>query len=139
MMVPAPGLFSITTLWPSRSDIEPPTRRAMMSVEPPGANGTSQRSGRLGNDWAREPRALAFDDAQYPDLKGQWNRMPAGNPRFDPGKPRGLEQQAPLTPEFQARYEASLKDQAEGGQGDHIGYTCMAWGMPAMMNLYDVM
>jgi hypothetical protein len=83
--------------------------------------------------------ALAFDDAQYPDLKGQWNRMPAGNPRFDPGKPRGLEQQAPLTPEFQARYEASLKDQAEGGQGDHIGYTCMAWGMPAMMNLYDVM
>src|SRR4051812_24221199 len=36
--------------------------------------------------------AQAFNDAQYPDLKGQWNRMPPGNPRFDPTKPRGLEQ-----------------------------------------------
>lgn len=83
--------------------------------------------------------AQAFDDAQYPDLKGQWQRIPPGNPRFDPTKQRGLEQRAPLTPEYQARYEASLADQAAGGQGDHIGYTCMAWGMPAMMNLYDVM
>ena len=77
----------------------------------------------------------AFDDALYPDLKGQWNRIPSGNPRFDPTKPRGLEQQAPLTPEFQAAYEASLADQAAGGQGNHFGYTCAAWGMPAMMNL----
>jgi hypothetical protein len=83
--------------------------------------------------------AQAFDDAQYPDLKGQWNRLPPGNPRFDPTKPRGLEQLAPLTPEFQRLYEASLADQAAGGQGNHAGYTCMAWGMPAMMNLYDVM
>jgi hypothetical protein len=83
--------------------------------------------------------AQAFDDAQYPDLKGQWNRMPPGNPRFDPTKPRGLEQLAPLTSEFQRLYEASLADQATGGQGNHAGYTCMAWGMPAMMNLYDVM
>ncbi|MEA2987923.1 MAG: hypothetical protein QOG83_634 [Alphaproteobacteria bacterium] len=83
--------------------------------------------------------AQAFDDAQYPDLRGAWNRTPPGNPRFDPTKPRGLEQQAPLTPEFQARYEASLADQNIGGQGDALGYTCMAWGMPAMMNLYDAM
>jgi hypothetical protein len=32
-----------------------------------------------------------------------------------------------------------LADQAAGGQGSHLGYTCMAWGMPAMMNLYDAM
>ena len=81
----------------------------------------------------------AFDDAAYPDLKGAWHRIPSGNPRFDPTKQRGLEQQAPLTPEFQAAYEASLADQAAGGQGSHLGYTCMAWGMPAMMNLYDAM
>src|SRR4051794_77597 len=83
--------------------------------------------------------AEAFDDAKYPDLKGAWLRTPGGNPRFDSSKPRGLEQQAPLTPEFQRLYEASLADQAAGGQGNHAGYTCMAWGMPAMMNLYDVM
>jgi hypothetical protein len=57
-------------------------------------------------------------------------------PRFDTSKPRGLPQQAPLTPEFQARYEASLADQAAGGQGDHTVYKCLAWGMPAMMNGY---
>ena len=30
--------------------------------------------------------ALAFDDAQYPDLKGQWARVPVpgGQPAFDP-------------------------------------------------------
>jgi hypothetical protein len=83
--------------------------------------------------------AQGFEDAQFPDWKGAWHRIPGGNPRFDPTKQRGLEQQAPLTPEFQARYEASLADQAAGGQGDHAGYTCAAWGMPAMMNLYDVM
>ena len=68
--------------------------------------------------------APAFDDAQYPDWKGAWNRTPSGNPRFDTSKPRGLEQQPPLKPEFQARYEKSLADQAAGGQGDHVGYTC---------------
>src|SRR3954468_6092567 len=83
--------------------------------------------------------AEAFDDAKYPDLKGAWLRTPGGNPRFDSSKPRGLEQQAPLTPEYQALFEASLADQATGGQGNHAGYTCMAWGMPAMMNLYEAM
>jgi hypothetical protein len=83
--------------------------------------------------------AQAFDDAKYPDLSGQWNRASSAMPRFDPSKPRGLAQKAPLTPEFQVLYEASLADQAVGGQGNHAGYTCLAWGMPAMMNLYDAM
>jgi hypothetical protein len=83
--------------------------------------------------------AQAFDDAQYPDLKGAWHRGVAGMPRFDQSKPRGLQQKPPLTPEFQALFEASLADQALGGQGNHLGYTCLAWGMPAMMNAYDVM
>jgi hypothetical protein len=83
--------------------------------------------------------AQEFDDAKYPDLKGAWNRALSAMPRFDSGKPRGLGQQAPLNPEYQALFEASLADQAAGGQGNHAGYTCMAWGMPAMMNLYDAM
>jgi hypothetical protein len=78
----------------------------------------------------------AFDDAKYPDLKGAWDRTVQGAPRFDPSKPRGLPQQAPLTPEYQKLYEASLADQEAGGQGSHTAYRCLAWGMPAMMNGY---
>jgi hypothetical protein len=80
--------------------------------------------------------AQAFDDAKYPDWGGAWLRTGGAAPRFDTSKPRGLPQQAPLTPEFQKLYEASLADQAAGGQGNHTVYRCLAWGMPAMMNGY---
>jgi hypothetical protein len=80
--------------------------------------------------------AQAFDDAKYPDWSGAWLRTEQAAPRFDPSKPRGLPQQAPLTAEFQKKYEASLADQAAGGQGDHTVYRCLPWGMPAMMNGY---
>src|SRR5215468_4161857 len=80
--------------------------------------------------------AQAFDDAKYPDWKGLWFRSVQGAPRFDTSKPRGLPQQAPLKPEFQKLYEASLADQAAGGQGNHTVFRCFPWGMPAMMNGY---
>jgi hypothetical protein len=80
--------------------------------------------------------AAAFDDAKYPNLKGAWHRTLAPMPRFDPSKPRGLAQQPPLTPEYRALFEASLADQAAGGQGTHTVYRCLPWGMPAMMNGY---
>jgi hypothetical protein len=80
--------------------------------------------------------AQAFDDAKYPDLGGAWMRTGGAAPRFDNSKPRGLPQMPPLTPEFQALFEASLADQAAGGQGNHTVYRCLAWGMPAMMNGY---
>ena len=82
--------------------------------------------------------AQAFDDAQYPDLQGAWNRI-GGQPRFDPSQPRGPAQNPPLTPEYRAIFEASQADMAAGGQGNHPVYTCLAWGMPAMMNLYEAM
>jgi hypothetical protein len=68
------------------------------------------------------PGAQAFDESKYPDLKGQWRRTNMGNPLriglpWDETKPVGLGQEAPLTPEYRAIYEANLKDQAEGGQG----------------------
>jgi hypothetical protein len=52
--------------------------------------------------------AQAFDDAEYPDLRGQWIRLsPPGQPGFDPSKPRGRGQEVPLTPEYQAVFEAN--------------------------------
>jgi hypothetical protein len=72
--------------------------------------------------------AQAFDEAKYPDLKGQWDRTQP--PRWLDGK------DAPLTPEYRAIYEANLKDQAEGGQGTDPTYTCVAPGMPRVMNAY---
>ena len=76
--------------------------------------------------------AQAFDDSKYPNFKGQWSRV---------GAPRWLEpgQKAPLTPEYQAYYEAILADQAEGGLGHWPSAFCIPQGMPAMMNLYDPM
>src|SRR5260221_10524281 len=51
--------------------------------------------------------AQAWDDARYPDLKGQWVRAEGarGVGRFDPTKPPGRLQDAPLTAEYQAIYE----------------------------------
>ena len=46
----------------------------------------------------------ANDAAKYPDWKGQWYRI--GNGNHDGNKPRGLGQQAPLTPEYQAILDA---------------------------------
>jgi hypothetical protein len=85
--------------------------------------------------------ARAFDDALYPDLAGQWllvNLRPGGQPSFDPTKPWGLGQEAPLTPEYQAILEASIADQASGGQGNwNSGARCFPPGMPATMNGYN--
>jgi hypothetical protein len=84
--------------------------------------------------------AQAFDDAKYPNLKGQWTRIsPPGQPAFDPSKPRGRGQQAPLTPEYQAIFEANLADLAAGGEGLWPGYTCRPPGMPPLMTAYQPM
>jgi hypothetical protein len=76
-----------------------------------------------------------FDLGKYPDWSGQWRRVPDGGPpRYDPSKPNGLGQQAPLKPEYQAMLVASLKDQAEGGQGLDVTFKCIPTGMPRMMS-----
>src|SRR5262245_9351375 len=86
----------------------------------------------------------AFDESKYPDLKGQWRRTNTGNPlriglAWDQSKPVGLGQEAPLTPEYQAIYEANLRDQAEGGQGTDPTFTCVSPGMPRVMIAYAPM
>jgi hypothetical protein len=83
--------------------------------------------------------AKAFDDALYPDFNGQWIRTAPGDPvRFDGSKP-ARRQQAPLTAEYQAIYDANLRDQDAGGQGVDPTYTCLARGMPRAMNVYSAM
>jgi hypothetical protein len=87
--------------------------------------------------------ALAFDDAKYPDLSGQWVAVRlgvGGQPAFDPTKPWGRGQQAPLTPEYQKVLDQSLADQAKGNQGNWLsGVSCLPTGMPTMMTLYRPM
>ena len=53
--------------------------------------------------------ARAHDETKYPDWSGQWLRT--GGIQWDTTKPIGRGQQAPLTPEYQAIFEASLADQ----------------------------
>jgi hypothetical protein len=82
--------------------------------------------------------ARAFDDSKYPDFKGQWTRFVVpgltGQPSFDQTKPWGFGQEAPLTSEYRAVLEASVADQAMGGQGNFVdGSRCLAYGMPMMM------
>jgi hypothetical protein len=90
--------------------------------------------------------AQALDEAKaakYPDWKGQWSRAPTGvagqpQPPFDPSKPWGLGEEAPLTPEYQAIFEANLEDQAAGDPGTN-GASCRSHGMPMMMNVLTPM
>ena len=82
--------------------------------------------------------ATAQEAPGYPDWSGQWQRAEGGRNRFDPGKPPGRAQEAPLTPEYQAIYEASLADQAAGGQGNNPTVRCIPRGMPGIMTLNQV-
>jgi hypothetical protein len=78
--------------------------------------------------------AHAYDDATYPDLRGAWARI--GGAQWDPSKPLGLPQQAPYSPEYQAIYEANLKEQATGMQNYNAQVRCFPGGMPRMMLAY---
>src|SRR5499427_6792499 len=77
--------------------------------------------------------AAALDETKYPDWSGQWVRPRGIATQWDQDKPAGLGQQAPLTPEYQARLVASIADQAAGGQGLDTRYKCLTNGMPRVM------
>jgi hypothetical protein len=77
--------------------------------------------------------ARAFDETKYPDWSGQWRR-PGMSLQWDTSKPMGRGQEAPLTPEYQAIFEAGLKSQAKGGQGNDPRYGCLPQGMPRVMS-----
>ena len=52
---------------------------------------------------------------------------------WDPSKPQGRGQQAPLTPEYRAIFDATLADKALGGLGGDPTAVCLPHGMPRMM------
>src|SRR5258706_14108740 len=88
--------------------------------------------------------AQAFDEAKYPDLKGEWRRVavPSGKylgVQYDPHKPAGPGQQSPLTREDQACFGANLADQALGGQAGDPTFKCLSPGMPRVMGPYGEM
>src|SRR6516225_1368724 len=80
--------------------------------------------------------AQAPAQLQLPDWSGQWIRTGSGS--FDPAKPPGRGQQAPLTPEYQKIFEASLAAQQAGGQGNDPMARCWPPGMPRMMINYGI-
>jgi hypothetical protein len=83
--------------------------------------------------------APAQENSKYPDWSGQWRRAGDGGvPRYDPTKPI-RKQEAPLKPEYQARLEASIRDQDLGGMGLDMAYTCRPPGMPRMMSGISLM
>jgi hypothetical protein len=74
------------------------------------------------------------DASKYPDWKGQWLRTGRGNGNaWDPTKPLGLGEQAPLIPEYQRMLEAAVADEKAGGQGIDPTYLCRPSGLPRSM------
>ena len=88
--------------------------------------------------WVTLAGARAADESKFPDLNGQWSRA---HPRsqWDPSKPRGLQQQPPLTTEYQAIFEANLQDLHAGNLGADPQVYCFPTGMPRMMIAYEPM
>src|SRR5215475_1931864 len=88
MLAPAPGLFSITTCWPQTSESRAPTLRAMMSVAPPGTNGTMRRTKRVGQAWAHALRMLkagvSTEAAERPSKQRRLIMGPSPWVLFDP-------------------------------------------------------
>src|SRR5260370_7864344 len=82
--------------------------------------------------------ARAHDESKYPDWSGQWIKVPDGGPpRYDPSKPDGRGQQAPLKEPYRRMHEASMADQPPGGQRLYISianYTPIA--IPLQIHIY---
>jgi hypothetical protein len=78
--------------------------------------------------------AQAQDLSKYQDFSGQWKK-PAGigNGPWDVTKPAGRGQQAPLTGDYQAIYDAKLAERASGGLGGDPTSQCVPHGLPRMM------
>ncbi len=79
--------------------------------------------------------ASAHDETKYPVKTGMYFRLGSG--AFDPSKPGGRGQAPPLTPEFNAVWEAAMADEINGGQQYNPQIHCLPSGMPRMMIGYE--
>jgi hypothetical protein len=78
--------------------------------------------------------ARAFDESKYPSWRGAWQQLGGSrNSSWDPSKPPGAAPQAPLTPEYQAIYEASLRREAADGLEADPTRRCIPAGFPRVM------
>jgi hypothetical protein len=78
--------------------------------------------------------AQAFDEARYPNWKGQWIEPGAGRTSaWDNRLPPGAGEQTLLTPDYQAVLAASIKAAANGGSPLDPTSRCIPAGMPRMM------
>jgi hypothetical protein len=79
--------------------------------------------------------ARADEAKKYPDWNTLWNR---GSPPgvWDPSKPKGLGQEAPLKPEYQKIHEENIAKEKAGINFD-IKDTCGPVGMPRLMTAYE--
>jgi hypothetical protein len=85
--------------------------------------------------------AQAFDESKYPNWKDVWQQV-GSDPKspWDPSKPPGLAgQQAPLSPEYRAVFEASVKSEAEGGLAVDPAVRCTPAAMPRVMMAVEPM
>jgi hypothetical protein len=78
-----------------------------------------------------DARSQIIDLGKYPKIGGAWGRSEVYQ------WARG--EKPPLTPEYQAVFEANLADRATGGQGFDNMYRCFPPGMPRQMHLYSPM
>ena len=84
---------------------------------------------------ALRAEATAPPTAFAADIGGTWVRP--GAAQWDPTKPAGLRQQAPLTPEYLKVFENNLAITAAGGQEYNPQVNCLPAGMPRVMIAYD--
>ena len=81
--------------------------------------------------------ASAQGEAKYPEWRGQWTRL--SGPQWDDSKPPARGQRAPLTPEYQAEFEAAQADLRSGGRGNTPSMTCVPPGLPRALIVYEAM
>src|SRR5260370_7842882 len=62
-----------------------------------------------------------------------------GGGSFDRRKRRGRAKKPPLTPEYQAVWEANMAEERSGGQDYNTQVHCVPGGMPRMMIVYEPM
>ena len=78
--------------------------------------------------------APALNETKYPDWRGQWVRADGAEAApWDASKPWGLGQQPPLIPEYQALFEANLKQLAAGVKASDPTARCIPAAMPRVM------
>jgi hypothetical protein len=81
--------------------------------------------------------ASAEEAGPYAAWNGQWGRVGTG--QYDPNMPPGLGQKPPLTPEYQAIFEATLANRKDGGLAYNATSGCLPAGMPRAMIVYETM